>query len=100
MATLYLEMAEGYTPEGTANRGKEVSLQKKKPLVKCMGCEGTKYTDRRFPMNNVDAIRLEQFRQFKEEIRGSTEYLVPYSLRKGLCSEASCSLQDQGNHVE
>ncbi len=27
-------------------------------------------------MNNVDASRLEQFRQFKEEIRGSTEYLV------------------------
>jgi transposase len=27
-------------------------------------------------MNNVDAIRLEQFRQFKEEIHGSKEYLV------------------------
>ena len=27
-------------------------------------------------MNNVDASRLEEFRQFKEEIQGSTEYLV------------------------
>ena len=27
-------------------------------------------------MNNVDAIRLEQFRQFKKQIQGSTEYLV------------------------
>jgi len=27
-------------------------------------------------MNNVDAIRLEEFRQFKKEIRGSTEYLI------------------------
>jgi hypothetical protein len=27
-------------------------------------------------MNNVDAIRLEEFRQFKKEIQGSTEYLV------------------------
>jgi transposase len=27
-------------------------------------------------MNNVDSIRLEQFRQIKEEIRGSKEYLI------------------------
>jgi transposase len=27
-------------------------------------------------MNNVDAIRLEEFLQFKKEIQGSTEYLV------------------------
>ncbi len=27
-------------------------------------------------MNNVDAIRIEQFRQFKKEIRGSREYAV------------------------
>jgi transposase len=27
-------------------------------------------------MNNVDGSRLEQFRQFKDEIRGSTEYLI------------------------
>lgn len=27
-------------------------------------------------MNNVDAIRIEQFRQFKKEIRGSRDYEV------------------------
>ena len=27
-------------------------------------------------MNNVDSIRLEQFRQIKREIRGSNEYLI------------------------
>ena len=27
-------------------------------------------------MNNVDSIRLEQFRQIRKEIRGSNEYLV------------------------
>jgi hypothetical protein len=27
-------------------------------------------------LNEVDAIRIEQFRQFKKEIRGSTEYEV------------------------
>jgi hypothetical protein len=27
-------------------------------------------------MNNVDSIRLEQFRQIRNEIRGSTEYLI------------------------
>ena len=27
-------------------------------------------------MNNVDSIRLEQFRQIREEIRGSREYLI------------------------
>ena len=27
-------------------------------------------------MNNVDNIRLEQFRQIKKEIRGSQEYLI------------------------
>jgi len=27
-------------------------------------------------MNNVDSIRLEQFRQMKKEIRGSKEYLI------------------------
>ena len=27
-------------------------------------------------MNNADAIRIEQFRQFKKEIRGSREYEV------------------------
>ena len=27
-------------------------------------------------MNNVDPIRLEEFRQFRKEIQGSTEYLV------------------------
>jgi len=27
-------------------------------------------------MNEVDAIRIEQFRQFKNEIRGSKEYLI------------------------
>jgi hypothetical protein len=27
-------------------------------------------------MNQVDRIRLEEFRQFKKEIRGSAEYLI------------------------
>jgi len=27
-------------------------------------------------MNEVDCIRLEQFRQIKKEIRGSSEYLI------------------------
>jgi hypothetical protein len=27
-------------------------------------------------MNTVDSIRLEEFRRFKEEIRGSEEYLI------------------------
>ena len=27
-------------------------------------------------MNNVDNIRLEQYRQIKKEIRGSSEYLI------------------------
>jgi hypothetical protein len=27
-------------------------------------------------MNEVDAIRLREFRQLKEEIRGSREYLI------------------------
>ena len=27
-------------------------------------------------MNNVDSIRLEQYRQIRKEVRGSKEYLI------------------------
>jgi hypothetical protein len=34
------------------------------------------HSDRRFLMNREDGSRLEEFRQFRKEIRGSTEYLL------------------------
>jgi len=38
--------------------------------------KATKNSNRRALMNVVDAIRIEEFRQFKREIRGSREYEV------------------------
>jgi len=34
------------------------------------------YLDRRFLMNEEDRTRLEEFRQFRKEVRGSSEYLL------------------------
>jgi hypothetical protein len=53
-----------------------MSAYKKGNLLLRSVLRRTKLSNRRFLMNNVDASRLERFRQFKEEIHGSTEYLV------------------------
>src|SRR4030042_1506071 len=35
-----------------------------------------KFLDRRFPMDEVDRNRLEEFRQLRQEVRHSEEYLI------------------------
>jgi len=52
-------------------------MEKRNLLLKDrVGSRNPNPLDRRFLMNQVDRIRLEEFRQIRKEIRGSAEYLI------------------------
>jgi hypothetical protein len=78
---LYIEMREGYTPKGDIEEKIflcYLAFSKKETSCKEIRVSSSKLKilNRRFLMNEEDRTRLEEFRQFRREVRGSAEYLI------------------------
>ena len=78
---LYIKLEVGQTIKGDIEKIYLVCypiLEKKETSCKeiVWGHTTQNYLDRRFPMNQEDRNRLEDFRQFRREVRGSSEYLL------------------------
>jgi transposase len=79
--TLYIEKQGDNTPKGDRAKNYFVcypTFLKKETSCKeiKVSCHQLKILNRRFLMNEGDRTRLEEFRQFKKEIRKSEEYLI------------------------
>jgi len=79
--TLYIGRWDGHIPKNDIEKNTFVSypiFPKKETSCKEIRVSFTKLKliNRRFPMNEEDRTRLEEFRQFRKEIRGSAEYLL------------------------